>query len=284
MENRMEHTPAEQPQGWGAYASPPGYPAQQGQQAATPAEQGWCLRVREMLPALLENDGEIQPDMSAALQAHLAVCPGCGREFQAMSRVISLVEALGSVEIPVDLSEQIMRRIRLMEGLGAPEGSPPFGLAASSAAVFAGETEVRSGARTTPAAPTVVTTVPTAYAAGLQSLGAGSIAGIWERLLLGTLFAAIAVVLLLTPGARSLLGENVRELADWLQQVGEVLRAIPLLGALFGGLVSALGASEDVLEASFRSLRSGALTGAVLDGLIALIAYRRVARRGISIR
>src|SRR5438067_387098 len=101
MENRFEHTPPEEQQGWGAYATPPPYPDQQNSyHSELPQGMNLCARVRDMLPSLLENDGEIRPEMAAALYGHLAVCPGCAREFEEMQRVVAVLEALPPAEMP----------------------------------------------------------------------------------------------------------------------------------------------------------------------------------------
>jgi len=65
-----------------------------------------------MLPDLLENDGSVRPEMATAIYAHLAVCPGCSREYDQMQRVIARIEALPPAEMPMDFSGVIMRRIQ----------------------------------------------------------------------------------------------------------------------------------------------------------------------------
>jgi hypothetical protein len=295
MENRTEHTPEEEPQGWGAYALPPSYSAEQGQ--SNSAQQGWCFRVREMLPDLLENDGAVQPDMSAALHAHLAVCPACGREFEALSRVIALVEALGPVEMPADLSEAIMQRIRLQQNPQAPEASSlPFVSSASFATASAAETDRRAEARQTETAQAPSTarigrsekadSISKAIESlvGRQAVQVDLPAEVWRRLVLATLLAAIAVVWLLTPAGRADLGINVQEFGDWLGQVAQVLCSIPVLGALFGALVESLGTIANMLESSFRPMGAGVVDGCLLDGLLALVICRHVARRRVSRR
>ena len=62
MENRFDHTSPEEQQGWGAYATPPPVPGQLNSPRSLAGQASLCARVREMLPALLENDGEIRPD------------------------------------------------------------------------------------------------------------------------------------------------------------------------------------------------------------------------------
>src|SRR5579872_4521143 len=113
MENRFEHLPPEENQGWGAYATPPTPPGQQhNQQASQPSSSALCARVRDSLPYLLENDGEISPQMATALYGHLSVCAGCAREFDEMQQVVHLVETLGQAELPMDFSVRIMRHIQ----------------------------------------------------------------------------------------------------------------------------------------------------------------------------
>src|SRR5258708_1114651 len=64
MENRFEHSQPEE-QGWGAYVTPPRYTGPEHTEPSVRRTQtGLCARVVEMLPALLENDGDIRPEMA----------------------------------------------------------------------------------------------------------------------------------------------------------------------------------------------------------------------------
>lgn len=124
MESRSEHSPPEQ-QTWNAQYYTPQPPGKQTQtetaaQDATVASGAVsnerCAHVREQLQALLENDGTIRPETATALYGHLSLCAECAREFEAMQRVIHMLEALPLAEMPADYSRLVMRRIETGQG------------------------------------------------------------------------------------------------------------------------------------------------------------------------
>ena len=71
-----------------------------------------CLQVREQLQALLENDGSIRSETATALYVHMAVCSECAREFEAMQRVVHMLEAMPLADLPTDYSRLVMSRIQ----------------------------------------------------------------------------------------------------------------------------------------------------------------------------
>ena len=116
MESRSEHSPPEQ-QTWNATyitPQPPGRAAQTeaaiSQSAAMKSEV--CLQVREQLQALLENDGSVRSETATALYVHMAVCSECAREFEAMQRVVHMLEAMPLADLPADYSHLVMRKIQ----------------------------------------------------------------------------------------------------------------------------------------------------------------------------
>ena len=121
MENRFENTPPEEKQGWGAYATPPPYPGQKSTPEQTnnlpvlPQDLTMCHLVREKLPYLLENtDGDIlSVDTVRALYGHLSVCATCSHEFDEHQRIISCLHALPQVQMPMDFTGAIQRRIQV---------------------------------------------------------------------------------------------------------------------------------------------------------------------------
>ncbi|HZP85060.1 MAG TPA: hypothetical protein VFB21_25710 [Chthonomonadaceae bacterium] len=290
MENRFEHLPPEENQGWGAYATPPPIPGQQNiQRADTPPQSSLCVRVREMLPSLIENDGEIRPEMAQALYGHLAGCPGCAREFDEQQRVVKLVESLGQAELPMDFSARIMRHIQSRPApiADAPRpkdaAAPPF-VAVSVAtlkdtAATAGseqKTEAKpQGVRMTTSV-TRLKSLPTQE----QDLIAPTVAHSWERLTLAGALSAVLTVFLMTEWGRQMLGVNAESVLVWLDQIGDALRRVPLLGALFAVMVSALSQVGHLLQDTYNTLGGLAARGLALDlALCAGVYYLFVLRR-----
>ena len=201
MENRhLENTPPEDQSGWGAYATPPpnslgsaGNTLSGGQNKAE--QMSLCDRVRDLLPALLENDGDIRPEMAATLYGHLSACPGCAQEFNEMQRIVALLESLGPAPMPADYSDLILRRIRTEIGpltervspLPSPAASSIFGEAAATAPT---ETERAVAAKIS--------------SSGLQEEGLVTLPNLrlWERLTLTGMFSALLAFLLSTAWGR----------------------------------------------------------------------------------
>ena len=102
------------------------YPATQTPQASL------CLRVRERLQSLLEEDYEMRPEMAAALYGHLALCHDCAFEFEEMQRVVRLLKTIPMADLPMDYSKVIMQRIMAQEEGKTEETSPHPTRAASS--------------------------------------------------------------------------------------------------------------------------------------------------------
>jgi len=123
MESRHEHSPPEQ-QTWNTkYYIPPAAPAQttqaegtvqetQSRFSVTTPQSSLCARVREELQVLLEDEADLKPETVSALYGHLAVCGECTQEFEAMQRVVDLLEGLPLVELAKDYSQLIMGRIQ----------------------------------------------------------------------------------------------------------------------------------------------------------------------------
>jgi len=123
MESRSEHSKPEQ-QAWNTTyftPQPPGR-ASQTEPAVTPStttKSEICAQVREQLQLLLENDGSVRPETAAALYGHMAVCAECAREFEAMQRVVHMLEAMPMADLPADYSRLVMRRIQTGQNTAA---------------------------------------------------------------------------------------------------------------------------------------------------------------------
>ncbi len=95
----------------------------------------------DALSALL--DGELVGPPEAAAHAHLAVCPPCARELQAVSQARTWVRALPVVDPPFGLYERM-----LLDRSPVPAGTPPPGVAAfAGAGVFVGALAGRAAFR-----------------------------------------------------------------------------------------------------------------------------------------
>lgn len=295
MENRFEHLPPEEQQGWGAYVTPPPLPGQQHSQPSNQSlSSSLCARVREALPALLENDGEINPQMASALYGHLSLCPGCAHEFDTLQQVIQVVEALEPAELPMDFSARIMQRIQSRPAPAHTASNEavvrPFVVSSSesSAAVPHAET------KTAHSAPGLNTSLSagigkmrreteSVVGASLleeQELLTKTSVHAWERLTLAGLLSTVMTVFLMTTWGGQVLVTNLSEMLSWLGQVGETLRRVPLLGALFAVMFSALSQIGNLLSETYRSLGVLAARGLALDvALCAGIYYLFVLRR-----
>ncbi len=311
MENRFEHTPPEGQGGWGAYVTPPAVPGQQQNNAGateTQAQVGLCAHVQDLLPALIENDGQIRPEMATTLYGHLAVCKACAREFAEMKRVIQMLAALPPAEMPMDYSGLIMSRIQTemlsVPGLVAPHPTqaaarPGFGPSVAGAATDTREIEkviaVASPHFATGAVPSVATT--TRQAAGTTA-GFASAASVTpqtvaelaqetrttmrtrERLTLAGIFSALLALAFTTTWGRALLGANWNGVSEGAGQVGDALRHVPLLNWLTVLAGAALSQAGGLVGDTYRSLGSLALQGLALDiGLCVAMYYVLVARR-----
>jgi hypothetical protein len=241
------------------------------------------------LPALLENDGEINPQMASALYGHLSVCPGCAHELDTLQRVIQVVEALEPAELPMDFSARIMQRI---------QSRPAPAHAASDEAVVRPFVASSSASSADATHAETETALSTSLSAGIGKLRreTTSVVGVslleeqelltqtgvraWERLTLAGLLSTVMTVFLMTTWGGQALVANLSGVLSWLGQVGETLRRVPLLGALFAVMFSALSQVGDLLSDTYRSLGGLAARGLALDvALCAGIYYLFVLRR-----
>ncbi len=295
MENRFEHLPPEENQGWGAYATPPRLPGQQhNQQASGPSSSALCARVRESLPYLLDNDGEISPQMATALYGHLSVCAGCAREFDEMQQVVRMVETLGQAELPMDFSLRIMRHIQ--SGQTSAEAAPkdaaarPFAVITSTSSLDAPRADIEVVKRQTQPMPSQQTNPTVSRQTTIQGLETSlrteqdlllrTGVRLWERLTLAGLLSTVMTFFLMTQWGGQVLGANLSGLRAWFNEIGETLHRVPVQGALFAVMFSALSQVGDLLSETYRSLGGMAARGLALDiALCAGIYYLFVLRR-----
>jgi len=84
-----------------------------------------CKRIRRRLSAYL--DGELPTERMGRIEAHLAACPSCQREVQAMASAYALLDSGTAVTVPDDLvfrrpaeapTPRAGERLRAARGLG----------------------------------------------------------------------------------------------------------------------------------------------------------------------
>jgi anti-sigma factor (TIGR02949 family) len=81
-----------------------------------------CEDVRAALSDYV--DGDVSPDIRRELEQHLAECRTCQVLYDTTRKTLRIVTDAGSVEIPEDISERLIKRI--MSGLVAPPPDTPF--------------------------------------------------------------------------------------------------------------------------------------------------------------
>jgi hypothetical protein len=265
MENRFQHPTAEE-QGWGAYATPPKYGSRQA---------GLCADVCRMLPDLLENDGSVRPEMASAISAHVAVCPDCSREYEQMQRVIARIEALPPAEMPMDFSGPIMRQIQVQVETTRGAKIPAR--------------QVQHSPVNAPVEKKVVAIRPvvgtgTITAAQLRSGQQSDTitqtrAQAWQRVTLGAILSGLLAFFLNNAWGRQMLGVNLANATGWLEQIGESMSRLPLVGGIVGLVVSALAQTSGLLSETYHSLGSLAARGLALDIAMGVLAYYYVLNR-----
>ena len=274
MENRFEHSPPEE-QGWGAYASPPKYGLR---------NTGLCADVRKMLPDLLENDGSVRPEMATAIHAHLAICRGCSRDYDQMQRVIARIEAMPPAELPMDFSSLIMQQILAQSGteraVTVPQSraQPPLSLSQSDQSVF--DRKLASPISAAMSASAVTSVVAREMVSGQRSHSNSQVgAQLWQRCTVGTLLSAILAFFLNNAWGRQMLSVNVGTATSWLDQIGESMSRLPVLGGIAGLVFSALAQASGLLSETYHSLGSLAVRGLALDIAMGALAYYYVLTR-----
>lgn len=285
MENRFNHLPPEENQGWGAYLTPPSPPGQSNIEAnARNAQTGLCLRVREMLPALVENDADVRPEMASAIYGHLAVCAACTLEYEAQQRVVFMLESLEDPEMPMDFSAMIMQQIQagtVMADMPRRDVvKPPFAAESSVQAdvsSVAGDNRLHTGLHSDVVAPPIQTTATqethqvTHSLVQEETLTTASIR-VWERwTIAGMLTAVMAFFLRSDWGVR--LGYSVESVGELFSQIGNTLKQVPLFGVLVTYILIVLMQVGNLLEQTYRAMGPMAVQGLALDIAIFATAY-----------
>ena len=193
------------------------YPTKQAQQASL------CLRVRERLQSLLEEDYEMRPEMAAALYGHLALCHDCAFEFEEMQRVVQLLKSIPMAEIPMDYSKVIMQRIIAQEEAHT-EGTPPHPTRAASSLGFSVISEEVADHRAKRSAVR-----NHALNSSNQSVFQNEILQKQKRIMATVALSGVFVLLMATRWGRELVGAGLFVLRQWAMQLAGGLRYVPAI-------------------------------------------------------
>jgi hypothetical protein len=288
MENRFDHIPPEEKQGWGAYATPPQLPGKQsGEQANTlpvlPSDLTMCDRVREKLPYLLENeDSELSADMSRALYGHLGVCVTCSREFDDHQRMIAYLESAPAVEMPMDFTGVIQRRIQVQ----SMSADAKDAIVTQMPGMAAGSVKTRAFGTPTTAvesAGTIAMRTLKANATVLSTLNKTRLStthqmakleqGMFQRLTSGSITAALMAYFVSSAWGREMLGDNIAAVRAWLDTIASALGRIPLFGRLVVLVFAALSQVGDLLGDTYHTVGDMAVRGVAMDIGVCMAAY-----------
>jgi predicted anti-sigma-YlaC factor YlaD len=239
-----------------------------------------------MLPDLLENDGSVRPEMATAIYAHLAVCSGCAREFDQMQRVIARIEALPPAEMPMDYSGLIMQQIQAKveakseaktDAHGAKTAARSFPNTVSAAQTLS--KTVTPTARPVGVSTTVQTTASRLSSEQQSQLTTQTGVQVWQRLTIGAMLSGMLAFFLNSAWGRQMLGVNLANATAWLEQIGESMSRMPVMGGIVGLVFSALAQTSGLLSETYHSLGSLAARGLALDIAMAALAYYYVLNR-----
>ncbi|MBC7526552.1 MAG: hypothetical protein H7308_03285 [Chthonomonadaceae bacterium] len=218
-----------------------------------------CVRVSEMLPSLIEGDGEIRPEMATAIYGHLAVCPTCAKEFDTQQRTLMLLEQLPLLELPKDFSGLVMSRVQAEMGNykdGVLQHRQTSGTETLSRLALGEETAV-------------VNTQTAALYGHLDTK---------QRAVLTGVFAALLVFFLSSAWGKAAMGGNAEAIVAWLSGVGEAARSLPIIGQTMGSAFSSLSQMATTIEESYATLGATAAQGLAIDvalGAAAFVVYTR---------
>lgn len=287
MENRFEHEPPEERQDWGAYVQPPPYPGKSNNNAMDAHMQNLCARVQEMLPHLLENDGEIRPEVASMVYAHVAVCLRCAQDFEEMQRVIAMVEAIAPPEMPMDFSVIIMQRIQT-EFSPARSDIPIRPLRAASSDL-SGEAAVSNDVVHQP--ETQQTTVRIVSSETTRTLASGldhhqnqtrltqTASQLWQRVMGFALMVAVLGFFLLSDWGRQALGLNLETASSLFSQIGAAVNGVPIVGAIVELAGRVLSQVSGILHETYSTLGATTTLGLALDLGICAMGYYFIAAR-----
>ena len=79
-----------------------------------------CEDVRALLGTDLDSD--VSPDLRRQLEQHLAECRTCQVLYNTVRKSLQIVTDVGTLDVPEDVSERLVRRI--MSSLTLPPAAP----------------------------------------------------------------------------------------------------------------------------------------------------------------
>ncbi len=267
MESRFDFNPEQEGEaGWKSSLPPQsstGTGAKESQETQVPLRNtgNLCARVSEMLPSLIEGDGEIRPEMATAIYGHLAVCPDCAKEYDRQQRTVMLLEQLPLLDLPKDFSGLVMDRIQ------AEMGSYKDGVLKRQQANHAETLSRLSQSNET----AVVST---------QSAALYSHLSLHQRAVLTGLFAALLLFFLASEWGRTALGGNAEAIISWLRGAGDASHSLPVLGQTVQTALSGLSQMAETIRESFVTLGATAAQGLAIDAALGAGAFLLYSRRG----
>jgi len=239
--------------------------------ASTVQAVGLCDRVREKLQSLLDNDPSLRPEMTTALYGHLAVCPECSEEFSVMRNMVNLLETMPSIELPIDYSSQIMRRIQS----GAVTISDSKGTAAPGP-TFATSSLVSEGVATHEMRLSASSVSKSTLATGLR--GETQTTGL-NKILGSVALTGVFIYLLACDWGRNMLGVSLEAAKVWLTQIGDHLARVPVLGAIVVSLSAALASMNEAIGHTFSTVGSVAAQTLAIEVSLGLAAILMIDAR-----
>jgi hypothetical protein len=282
MENRFEHTPPEEEQGWGAYATPPprtglnnSKPLNASQRVpGMPHDLNMCSRFAEHLPAMLENsDGEMSPETLRAMYGHMSICEACSSMFDEHQRITALLDSMPMAELPMDFSGVVQRRIELNAISSSPQ--------AVVASALTGRPFVQGAASDANSIKKRNLTVNAAAVSGLKKTQVSSTVSqnvtaqqsLMQRLTAGSIVAAVMAFFVSTSWGQAMLGQNLTAVRTWLGQMSHALGKIPLFGSLALLVFGTLAEMADLLGSTYRTVGDMAVRGLAMDIGVCVAAY-----------
>ena len=247
-----------------------------------------CERVRESLPFLLENaDGEMSQDTARALLGHLSICTECSQEFDEQQRVAAYLSAVPAVELPMDFTGIIQRKIQVQSvtAIGGSEavvtssatGRPfviPIALEQNSVVRNANSTATPTTlqAAVRPTTSTLASTLKKSNITSSRNILKIEGSAL-QRLTSGSITAAIMAFFVSSAWGHEMLGENIVAVRSWLEQISTAIGRVPLLGRLMLVVFAALGQMGDLLGETYRNVGEVAVRGLAMDIGVCIAAY-----------
>ncbi len=68
-----------------------------------------CLKILDLLPRFIENDFSEAEEQE--IRAHLAACPSCQAEYEAMLGLLDTLDTLPNLTVPSSFKEAVMRHL-----------------------------------------------------------------------------------------------------------------------------------------------------------------------------